>query len=268
MISRQLDKDNEIPLYLQLAKILEDGIAEGRYKKGTKLPSEHDLVQTYNISRVTVRQTMKYLTEKGIVIRKQGLGTFIKNTVVKTTVAEVVGFYPSLLRHGIKPVTKIIEYRIIAPEPHVRESLKLSKTEKVLKFVRQYFIDEVPFLVTEIYIPDSIAEKWTVTEATEKNSLQLIKEKTGLNISHSDITIKSSGANGVVADYLKVPHGSPILELRRLTYAVNNQPVDYAVVHYRGDTYELTTTITVTEQNTLLVNTPQILDASLSQSLI
>ncbi len=255
MIIRKLDKSSATPLYLQLARILEEAIANDYYKKGAKLPPEQELTQTYNISRVTVRQAMDYLLTKDIVVRKQGIGTFVKKDMVKTTVDEVVGFYPALLRHGIKPITKTVEYREITPNQYVRERLKLTDAEKVLLHVRQYFINETPLLLAEIYIPNSLAAKWTRAEADGKNSLQLVKEKTGLQISHSEVTIRSTSARESVAKCLNVRQGSPILELRRVTYSTENYPVEYCIHHFRGDSYELTTTISVTEQNKLVVNT-------------
>jgi GntR family transcriptional regulator len=260
MKSHRLSKDNETPLYIQLARIIEEDIANHHYQKGGRLPSEQELVQAYGISRVTVRQTMKHLADNGVVVRRQGLGTFVKNTVVKTTIDELVGFYPSLMRHGIHPAIKTLDYRIITPEPHVREILRLSGADKVLKFIRQYFIDDAPFLFTEIYIPSLLAEKWSKEEADAKNTLQLIKEKTDLYITHSDVSIRSSSAKGLVASCLDLQQGSPILELQRVMYVSGNQPVEFAISRYRGDSYELTTTISVTEQNKLLVTTSQRMD--------
>ncbi|MEL7566967.1 MAG: GntR family transcriptional regulator [Dehalobacterium sp.] len=248
MSKQQLDKNSFTPLYLQLANIIEGSITSGEYKQGEKLPSEQELIKTFSVSRVTVRQTMNYLAAKDIIIRKQGLGTFVNKPIINDSIDHLLGFYPSLLRRGIQPEIKNIEYKVISPILLVKELLKLPDEEKIVKLIRQYLLDGKPFLVAEIYIPHFIAKKWTEKEINMSSTLNLINNA-GYKISHSNLTILSKVAKGKTANFLDLIKGSPVLELKRLTFSTENIPVEYVITSYRGDAYEISTTIYASGQN-------------------
>ncbi|MTI84705.1 MAG: GntR family transcriptional regulator [Firmicutes bacterium] len=248
-MNKSIDKSSSTPLYIQLAEIIEGGIYEGQHPQGSKLPSEQELMETYNVSRVTVRQTMKHLAAKNIIIRRQGIGTFVNKQIFSQTVSDIMGFYPSLLSKANNPEMKILLYETIDPDSDVQEKLQLPSEAKVLHYTRQYLVENSILVVTQVYIPIFIAEKWTRDDAEKNASHRLIQEKAGFTINNSSLKIRASLASKQVADYLNTAKGSPVLELRRLTYSIEQQPIEYAIFSFRGDSYELTTKIIGSEKN-------------------
>ena len=89
-------------------------------------------------------------------------------------------------------------------------------------------------------IPSSLAKNWTRREAAKKNSFRLLRENAGVQIGEVSLKIRAAVAEGRVTEWLKISKGHPILELRRLTYSVEKRPVEYAILTFRGDAYELT----------------------------
>ena len=73
----KLDGQNAKPLYMQLLHELQKDIVLGKYPTNSRLPSEQELSEEYQVSRVTVRAALKELTEMSLVVRKQGKGTFV-----------------------------------------------------------------------------------------------------------------------------------------------------------------------------------------------
>jgi DNA-binding GntR family transcriptional regulator len=69
---------SEVPIYQQLATILRDQIRDGRLQPGQILPSEQTLMQEHEISRDTVRKSVRLLVEEGLVVRVQGKGSFVR----------------------------------------------------------------------------------------------------------------------------------------------------------------------------------------------
>ena len=138
----ELRKESAVPLYIQLAGAIEKAVLEGAFPEGARIPSEQEFIRAYEISRITVRLAMRNLFEKKLIIRKQGLGTFVRKQMISQPVDDLFGYYPALLRKGLKPKIQILEYRTVSATPEVRENLHLSPNEKVLRFIRQYFLEK------------------------------------------------------------------------------------------------------------------------------
>ena len=246
-----LDKDSMVPLYRQLARSVEKKIQDGSFPEGSRIPSEQELMRRFGLSRITVRQAMEDLFQRSIIVRKQGLGTFVQKPVMTQEVDDLFGFYPALRNRGLNPKTRILNYEAISADREIRERLDLSPGEKVLRFSRQYLLEPALFLIIQMHIPQDLAEKWTRKEAAEKNSFRLLQENAGIRIQSSSLSIRASLASGKTGEWLKVPKGSPVLELRRLTYSAGKRPVEYAVLFFPGESYELKTAISAGGKNSL-----------------
>jgi len=238
-----LDKNGMVPLYRQLARSVEEKIQDGSFPEGSRIPSEQEWMRRFGLSRVTVRQAMEDLFQRNLIVRKQGLGTFVQKTVMTQDVDDLFGFYPALVGRGLNPKTRLFGYGFIYPDPKVREKLGLPAGEQVLRFCRQYLLEPSLYLVIQMHFPSDLAEKWDEKEAAEKNSFRLLQEKAGVRIQNSSLAIRASLASGKVSGWLKVPRGSPVLELQRLTFSMGKRPVEYAVLFFPGESYELRTQI-------------------------
>ena len=238
--SFELRKESAEPLYIQLAGAIEKAVLEGAFPEGARIPSEQELIRAYGVSRITVRLAMKNLFEKKLIVRKQGLGTFVRKQMISQPMDDLFGYYPALLRKGLKPKIQILEYRTVAPDPEVRESLHLSPDEKVLRFIRQYFLEKDVRVIIEMNIPEVLARHWTEKDAAVENSFRLLQEWAGVRIHSSAVKIKASVASRELGGLMNLSKGSPVLELRRLTYSVEQKPVEYALLYFPGEAYELT----------------------------
>lgn len=236
----EVDKQSTVPLYRQLAGTIEKAVRQGQYPEGSKIPSETELMETYEVSRVTVRQAMRVLLDQHIITRRQGMGTFVQGRVISQTMDDIFGFYPALRSKGLNPATRILDFRIALPEPEVREQLQLARGDEILRFTRQYSLEESVWVVIRMNIPSFLAKNWTRREAAQKNSFRLLRENAGVQIGEASLKIRAAIAEGRVAEWLKIPKGHPVLELRRLTYSVEKRPIEYAILTFRGDVYELT----------------------------
>ena len=150
-----------VPLYRQLARSVEKKIQDGSFPEGSRIPSEQELMRRFGLSRITVRQAMEDLFQRSIIVRKQGLGTFVQKPVMTQEVDDLFGFYPALLNRGLNPKTRILSYEVISADREIRERLDLSPGEKVLRFSRQYLLEPALFLVIQMHIPQDLAENWT-----------------------------------------------------------------------------------------------------------
>lgn len=250
---KELQKDSAVPLYIQLAEAIEKAVQEGIYPEGIKIESEQEWMKRYQVSRVTVRQAMQSLLDKDIIIRKQGLGTFVRKRVITQQMDEISDFYPSLISKGLNPQMKTLTYEIISPNSEVQKDLQLVAGEKVSKITRQYLIGGSVFAVVKVYIPYALAKSWTKEAAFEKNTLRLLQENARLRIHNSLVRIMAVIASPQTGRLLGVPKGSPVLQARRVSFSAAQIPVENTIFNFRWDAYELTTRIQVGETNGLVL---------------
>src|SRR3712207_2003515 len=102
LAGERLDHASPVPLYHQAARILEEAIEDGRLPRGTRLESELDLAEQLGISRPTMRAAIKQLVDKGLLIRRRGIGTTVAPRPVRRAVA-LTSLYDDLKREGREP---------------------------------------------------------------------------------------------------------------------------------------------------------------------
>ena len=98
-----LSLDSDIPLYSQLVSIVKRNISAGTLQTGDLLPSEAELCKTFEISRSTVRQAIGALESEGLVVRKQGRGTFVAEPKVRRKTENVYSFTSEIYSFGKVP---------------------------------------------------------------------------------------------------------------------------------------------------------------------
>ncbi len=105
-----LNPQSPLPLYHQLAELLAAKIRGGDYPPGTRIPSEHKLAAVFGIGRPTARQAIDVLVRKGLVARRRGSGTYVREPRQEVELFSLDGTSASFTRKGLA-----VESRIIAP---------------------------------------------------------------------------------------------------------------------------------------------------------
>ena len=124
-----IDREASAPLYLQLAGGIEEAIRSGVLPPGSRLENELALSKRLKLSRPTVRQGIQELVDKGMLVRKRGVGTQVVQAPVNRQVA-LTSLYDDLRTAGKAPRTEVVEYRIGRPSPEALDRLQLSPGER------------------------------------------------------------------------------------------------------------------------------------------
>ena len=111
-----LNQDNIVPLYEQLMNILEHDIRTGKYSPGDRIMTESELSKKYGISLITVRKAIGLLTEKGLLIKKQGKGTFVAKPKYSRNIRRLSGFTQMCEQMGVVPGGRMLDNRLIAAD--------------------------------------------------------------------------------------------------------------------------------------------------------
>lgn len=118
-----LDRSSPVPLYHQLASSIEAAITDGRLKPGSSLENEIALAARLGISRPTARQALKSLVDRGLLVRRRGVGTQVAPTQIHRRVG-LTSLYDDLAGSGQQPRTELLEWQRLEATADIAASLE------------------------------------------------------------------------------------------------------------------------------------------------
>ena len=213
-------KQKGIAIYYQIEEFIRDKINKKEWLHDSKIPSELELSDFFNVSRASVRQALSNLTNEGLLIRKQGLGTFVVKPSFEGDYLKL--YFPP--EFGIEH--KLLEINIIMGKSNVSNLLKLSLDEPICEIVRLRFIadEEKPSILEKSYYSLNMFPGLEDYDLT-KRIFDIIENEYGINLVKADITIEPVLLNSKEAGHLNSKKGSPVLLLTRVSFTYDRVPV-------------------------------------------
>ena len=234
-----IERDTSTPLYLQLAGGIEEAIRTGLLPPGSRLENELSLSKRLKLSRPTVRQGIQELVDKGMLVRKRGVGTQVVQAPVNRQVA-LTSLYDDLRTAGKAPRTEIVEYRIGRPSPEAVDRLQLSAGEQVLDLIRVRYADGEPLAVMRNTIPERIAP--SRQELAESGLYACLRER-GISTVLAHERIGATVADAEHAELLEEQVGAALLTMERKSFANDGRVIEYGYHVYRASRYSFEVTL-------------------------
>ena len=225
-----------VPAYIRIHDAIKKEIDEGVWEIGQRLPSERDLADDYEVSRMTLRQAITLLVEEGILERRVGSGTYVASHRVQEKMRGTTSFTEIVRSQGKTPSSQLISYqRKPANETEIQQ-LQLKATDTVVRMERVRFADNVPLVFEVASIPEKLIQSFNQEDITE-HFFQTLTDN-GYEIVKSEQTIYAKNASERVANYLKVPKNHAVLALTQVSYFTDGRPFEYVHSQYVGDRFE------------------------------
>jgi len=242
-----IDREIPIPLYRQVESVLREKILMGEFQNGTLLPSETQLCDLYNVSRITVRQALDELTRDGLISRVQGKGTIVRNPDRKPfNVTSTTGFKRSTSNETTKVHSEILSIDTIASDSTLLEAFHLSSVTRDSSFVRirrLRYVNDIPSVILTSFVRKEVGEKMLEYDLTTASFYELIESIVGLKIICNKCIFIPVTATPELCTLLKVRPGSAHFYYRGISYVEGDIPVELATGYYHGDKFELIVTI-------------------------
>jgi len=231
-----------LPIYYQIKERIKGWIVEGEFTPGAKIPSENELSEMFEVSRLTVRQAVSQLTQEGFLYRKRGEGTFVTDNegLINSLSLELSGFMNDLFYYQISQIKiKSAEIHRVAVSKRIREKLELDPEEReVIQVKRVRFLRDRLFTYTINYLPPAIGERLAVKDLYERPLMQILEQDLGIVFTEAVQTIEATFADQEVARHLEMSSGLPILTVERVMYTQRRKPIELFQSFYRGDLYK------------------------------
>jgi transcriptional regulator, gntR family len=233
-----LKQDAITPLYVQLMDELEASIRNGVYKPGDKIMTETEMAKEYGVSLITVRKAVGSLMEKGLVVRKQGKGTFVTKPKYSRNMKKLQSFTEMCEQMGVKPGARVLENRLIAADKKVADRLGIEPGSNVVYISRLRLVDGEPVQVEKSYFPLKYA--FLLEEDLNDGSMfECLKEKAGAKVASSEKMIELCRATAEEAALMDVKKGDYLLFVKSTAYDENGEPMYAGIQLINGDRFSL-----------------------------
>lgn len=227
-----------VPLYEQIKDLLRARILDGSYQPHQQMPSESEMMASFNVSRITVRQALNDLQNEGLIFRIHGKGTFVSKPKAFQDLGRLQGFGEAMRQMGYETFSRVLSIRNVVPTAHVQDKLKLPKRSRVTELQRVRFLNREPISLDVTYVPAAIGARLAKEDLAARDIFVILENDYGLSLGHADLQIGSTLADETLATQLKVEEGSPVLVIERTTHTVAGDPIDYERLYYRGDAFQ------------------------------
>lgn len=233
----RVDKEIPIPLYYQIVEQLRSYIRTGIYKPGERIPPERQLSEELGVSRMTVHQAVSYLVNLGALNVRRGAGTFVTEPKISHDTLRILGFQEEITRQGGSVTSLVLEQELGEPSEAVRQGLKVSPGELVVRLVRLRSAWDTPLLLERSYLPATICPGLEELELANNSLYRILARNYGLTLVRSNQSLEASVASSYEAHLFGVPEGAPMVLLESVTYDVGDRPVEFCKALYRGDRF-------------------------------
>jgi GntR family transcriptional regulator len=223
----------------QVYLILRDRILSGAFQFGSKLPTEDELADLYDVSRVTVRRALGELARERFIERRRSVGTRVVYRPAPAPVtADISGVLANLAEMGRRTAVKLLFFEYVPAVGAVAQALGVGPDHLLQRSVRVRSIDRAPFSYLTTHVPEGVAVTFTKQELSSRPLLELL-ERAGFRVEYARQRIGAGLATPEVAQALDVRAGSPLIELARIVYDQSGRAVEHLHALYRPDRYAL-----------------------------
>ena len=228
------------PLYHQLYTLIKGYILDGTFHLGERLPSEKELADGFNVSRITVKRAVNELAAEDLVQRARGKGTHVSYKYTpKPVQAPLLGVLEEIDSIAQNSVAEVLDCRVVIPPQAIRSEFALANNDSLLHLIRRrqragVFFGYFDSWSAAVDMPDN-------TDIFIQQSRHEYLRDSGMAISYINQTISAVPASDSVASHLQISPGFPLLKLVRRSYYQDDDKgvlVDYLIALYNSELFQ------------------------------
>ena len=234
-----IDRRSKLPYYQQLYEILRGKIARKEWKAGDMIPPESELIETYNVSRSTVRQVLDMLVNEGLIYRERGRGSFIAHLTLEQSMTRIVSFTEDMHQRGFTPGTQVLSARLVPASKDIAERLQVPTGEPLACVERLRLADGEPMSIEESYLVNRYCPDVLQYDHARQPLREILDRDYDLRLVNAKQVIRAIPAPTHLAQLLEIKPHAPVLYIERVSYSQVAIPVEFLRIYYRADRYSL-----------------------------
>lgn len=215
--------------YEIIANDLRKKIVEGEYPINSQLPFEKDIMESYDVSRITAKRAYDILVEEGLIVKIRGKGTFVKNMDDSSVLLfmqsrQFLGFSKNNRNQKIE--SNVTHFEVVLPDDNIQSRLKINANDWVYHFVRTRHMENQAVVIEYTYMPMSLIPGVT-RETVSKSIYEYIEDELGLKIDSAHRIITARMPYDEEKELLQLENNVPVVKVEEITYLTNGQPFSY-----------------------------------------
>ncbi|MCI1665022.1 MAG: GntR family transcriptional regulator [Atopobiaceae bacterium] len=229
--------------YEMVARDIQSKISRGEYRPNEQLPVMSDLCETYGVSKITIKKAMDMLVSRGLIIKRRGSGSFVKNIAVEEInpplqdmSRQLAGFTGEYLDTGVEVSTIVHEFSVIQATPKVAGRLRVRPEDFVYYICRTRCADGVPQEIEYTYMPISVVPGLSY-EDVQGSIYGYIERTLGLKVYSAHRSIRAVMPTAEELTRLKVGRDVPLLEIDQVVYLEDGRLFEYSICRHVGDRF-------------------------------
>jgi GntR family transcriptional regulator len=228
------------PRHEQISDWLREQIEQGTYEVDEQLPSEKQLGEQFDVSRVTVRRALQTLESEDYIYRRQGLGSFVKERRAAQGLVRLTDFAQDMAQAGLKASSRVEHHAPETSPPAVAVHLD-TDDQTVMRLDRLRLGDERPVAFDRTWLPLFYAQLLEDHDLEEETIYQILEAEYDIPILQGHYRITAANADATIAARLGVDDGEALLLIERLSLSEGDKRVYFQRRYYRSDrvAYEL-----------------------------
>lgn len=232
-------RESKLPIYQQLYEILRGKIVRGEWQPGALLPSETELIEQYSVSRVTARQALDALVQEGLIHRQRGRGSFVSHPTVEQALTRLISFTDDMRQRGFAPGTEVLEAGLLPTPPDIAARLSIQSGEEMVRLVRLRLADGEPMSVEETHLVHRYCPGLLELDYRSQPLREILERRYGIRWSRARQQMQAINATAEQARVLSVKRGAALLYIERVSYSMEEIPIEFLRLYHRGDRYTL-----------------------------
>lgn len=237
----QLDELSGVPLYSQLEQILRNKIESHEWPMGFQLPSERELCESYQVSRITVRRAINDLTLHNLIQPIPGKGTFVTFTRMREPLRPLSSFSEDMRRRGFLPYSRILQAEILPADEGIAHTLNIPVGGEVihLKRLRMVAPDNVTVAIQTALIPHSRCPNVLRFDLQKRSLYEVFRDEYQLVLERGETVISARLASTAESEQMKIKLPVAVLVSDQITLINTGEVIEMVNSVFRSDLYQL-----------------------------
>ena len=229
-----LKKKSQLSLQDIIVSDIQKKIEKKILKIGQMIPSEDEIRKKYGVSRVTVRLALDKLENKNLIIRKQGVGTFIKSKKIKQTFSTAKTIIDALREKNLQPKIKVLFNNKKYPDDYLKDILNIRGNSQIVHIRRIVYLNNQPYAVLDTFLPEVFKGVADIISQTKnvKTTYEIFEEEFDFQIKEAKYDISIDRATNDILKILKLKNDSYCLKNSRITYSDRKKPLELTIFYY------------------------------------
>jgi len=233
---KSVERNMPVYYYYQLELLFKEKIESGQWTTDSFIPSERDLCNEFNVSRITVRKAVENLENYGLLKRIKNKGTIVgKIQKNNSLLSQAFSFYEYLTQKGFSVKNEVIKFSRKIPSAHIQNFLQLKNKDEIFEIQRLRIINNEPWYFTMIYLPVELFGGIKKEDLVTGSIHEVFKSKFHLRAEKNKRYLYAGVSDEECSGLLKIDKGLPVQIIENINYSDSNMPFEYSINYFRQD---------------------------------